>query len=198
MANSRICSITDCGKKFYARGWCYAHYLRWRRHGDPLAGGTSNGAAKRFFENVVLSFRGDECLTWPFAVTDGGYGRLEYAGKHHIVSRLVCEMVQGPPPGDGYDAAHSCGNGHLACVNQSHVSWKNRTENMAEANVRRGEASPLTGLTLEQVREIIGLRGTATQKEIGERFGISRSAVSKIMLGTRWASSLSGPSKPSR
>lgn len=30
------CSIEDCGKKVTARGWCSAHYTRWKRHGDPL------------------------------------------------------------------------------------------------------------------------------------------------------------------
>lgn len=38
MATSRLCSIPDCGKPTIARGWCPAHYKRWRLHGDPLAG----------------------------------------------------------------------------------------------------------------------------------------------------------------
>lgn len=37
MAN-RTCSIDGCEKKLAARGWCNAHYLRWRNHGDPLVG----------------------------------------------------------------------------------------------------------------------------------------------------------------
>lgn len=32
------CSIVGCAKAPEARGWCKAHYLRWYRHGDPLAG----------------------------------------------------------------------------------------------------------------------------------------------------------------
>jgi hypothetical protein len=28
--------ITDCPKKAFHRGYCQAHYSRWRRHGDPL------------------------------------------------------------------------------------------------------------------------------------------------------------------
>lgn len=28
------------------RGWCTAHYLRWRRHGDPLAGGATRKAVR--------------------------------------------------------------------------------------------------------------------------------------------------------
>jgi hypothetical protein len=29
------CTIPDCARPFYARGWCAAHYRRWQRHGDP-------------------------------------------------------------------------------------------------------------------------------------------------------------------
>lgn len=40
----RTCSIDDCSRDAsgYAgggRGWCATHYMRWRRHGDPLRGG---------------------------------------------------------------------------------------------------------------------------------------------------------------
>jgi len=34
-----VCSIEDCGLPVLASGWCTAHYQRWSRHGDPLAGG---------------------------------------------------------------------------------------------------------------------------------------------------------------
>ena len=33
------CSIPGCGRETIARGWCWRHWKRWRRHGDPLAGG---------------------------------------------------------------------------------------------------------------------------------------------------------------
>ena len=33
---NRTCIIDGCEKKFLARGWCSAHYTRWKRTSDPL------------------------------------------------------------------------------------------------------------------------------------------------------------------
>lgn len=33
------CDIPECPNPVYRRRWCNRHYLRWKRHGDPLAGG---------------------------------------------------------------------------------------------------------------------------------------------------------------
>ncbi|MGH3614418.1 MAG: hypothetical protein ACRDRK_17880 [Pseudonocardia sp.] len=33
----RLCAIPGCGRPHLARGWCRPHYVRWQRHGDPLA-----------------------------------------------------------------------------------------------------------------------------------------------------------------
>lgn len=34
----RECSIEGCEKPVDAKGWCSAHWARWKRHGDPLGG----------------------------------------------------------------------------------------------------------------------------------------------------------------
>lgn len=37
------CAVDGCSKAASKRGWCNAHYLRWRRHGAPT-GGPGRGA----------------------------------------------------------------------------------------------------------------------------------------------------------
>jgi hypothetical protein len=34
--SDRTCTVDDCDRKHRARGWCPAHYARWRATGDPL------------------------------------------------------------------------------------------------------------------------------------------------------------------
>jgi hypothetical protein len=32
------CSVSDCAAEAKRRGWCFKHYQRWQKHGDPLLG----------------------------------------------------------------------------------------------------------------------------------------------------------------
>jgi hypothetical protein len=190
MAIPRICSISDCGKPaINSRGWCRAHYQRWWKHGDPTAGSTSRGMIEPYFRNVVLVYDGDECLIWPFA-KDGGYGRIWIDGKVQVVSRVVCEAVHGVAPTPHHDAAHSCGNGALGCVTKGHLSWKTRKENMNDAighgTTLHGQRNARAKLTEPEVAEIRRMKGDFFQREIADRFGVSRTLVSLIHSGKLW------------
>ena len=35
MPRGAFCTIADCSRRHYARGWCVTHYSRWLAHGDP-------------------------------------------------------------------------------------------------------------------------------------------------------------------
>lgn len=126
------CSVPECGRTSKARGLCSRHYHRWERHGDPLAGGTTRGEPARYLAQVVLPYAGDECLTWPYSRMKNGYANHTHEGRTVVLSRLVCNLVYGAPPTPRHEAAHSCGNGHLGCVNPRHLCWKTHTENEAD------------------------------------------------------------------
>lgn len=44
--DKRTCTIDGCDGKPVGRGWCSAHWQRWRRNGDPLGGAPSPKARK--------------------------------------------------------------------------------------------------------------------------------------------------------
>nr|WP_155997857.1 hypothetical protein [Ochrobactrum sp. UNC390CL2Tsu3S39] len=105
------------------------------------------------------------------------------------VSRYVCEKTNGPSPDKNYDCAHSCGKGHLGCVNPKHLSWKTRADNLADTVIhgthRRGERSNLSKLTEAEVFEI--KYSTANQRQTAAQYGIDQSTVSDIRRGKSWA-----------
>ena len=192
MASSRLCSIDECGKPARTRGWCNAHYERWRLHGDPAAGGRLKiqGEAQRFFDSVVLVHSSDGCLIWPFARGKSGYGTMTFNGRSANVHRLVCAATHGPAPSETHEAAHSCGNGHLGCCNPRHVRWATRAANALDmvehGTSTRGEKNARSRLTLDQVRDIRKLRGTATPLTIANRYGVSRWTIHSILYGKNW------------
>lgn len=131
---------------------------------------------------------GDECLIWPFSRVRG-YGNLGDKGNILYAHRVICEMAHGTPP-DGYEAAHSCGNGHLGCVNPKHLSWKTRSENQLDRRMHgtaRGGVGYLGKMTPKQVRQIRALKGKKTHDEIASEFGTCRRNVGAILSGKTWA-----------
>lgn len=189
MANPRICSIPDCGKPVLAREWCSIHYDRWRAHGDPL-GEASPTPARLFYDHVALVYSGDRCVFWPFVRNNKGYPIHTIGGVRGLVTRNICEAVHGSPPTPKHEAAHSCGNGHLGCVTKRHLSWKTRAENIADRITHgthvQGEKQGNAKLTEADVREILELKGAASQRHIAKQYGVNQSAISEIHNGRSW------------
>lgn len=192
MAAKSLCSVDGCCNPSRTRGWCYKHYARWRAHGDPtILKRVENGEPRRYLDEVVLPYDGQECLIWPYYRGSHGYALLHVDGSPKVVSRMVCEETKGPPPTPDHEAAHSCGKGHLGCVAKSHLSWKTTAQNHADKLIHgthdRGERSVNAKITEADVQEIRRLAKTVPQKEIAERFNLSRSHVCDIVHGERWA-----------
>ena len=185
-----LCTIEGCGKSQWKRAWCCGHYERWRRHGDPLGGGTPYGEAQRFFREIVIPFTGDECLIWPYAKDGDGYGMLWRDGQMRRVHRIVCEATHGTPQTPKHEAAHSCGNGSKGCVSSQHIRWSTPVENCADTLTHgtrsRGERHGSAKITEADVREIRFLYGKLSRRDVAERFGISPDHVGSIHRGESW------------
>lgn len=191
VAGVRPCSINGCegltGVPGTARGLCASHYNRWQRHGDPLAGGTSPRAPIQWIRDHA-TYEGDDCLTWPFSTANAGYGKIREGGKDTPASRRMCIEAHGEPPAPGMEAAHSCGNGHLGCINPRHLRWKTKRENLAERErVRKGGAH--SNAKIGPV-DVLGVRLMAKSHPYGEvakQFGLSPIHVGKIVRRCIWA-----------
>lgn len=191
MAESRLCSIPDCGKAFDSHGYCSGHAHRLRRHGDPLAGGTPTGAPHSFLTEAVLGFTDETCLIWPFSKTPSGYGQIRIDRATKLVSRVVCQEVNGPPPTKRHEAAHSCGKGSSGCVNPTHLRWatpaENQNDRIAHGTSNRGERCAASKITRQEVLAIRNLLGTMPQKDIAAKFGVSVSHITAIKKRDTWA-----------
>jgi hypothetical protein len=183
------CSIQTCEKPIYAFGLCSAHYTRQRRHGDPLAGRTPPGEPLEWLCRHV-THTGSDCLKWPYA-TARGYGIVSIDGVQRVASNLMCELVHGPSPSAAHETAHSCGNGHLGCVNPTHLRWATRIENrhdMIEHGSRSvGEKNGSAKLSEDDVRQVRALKRQGVHiDQIASRFHISRAQAYLIVNRSRW------------
>lgn len=185
------CSIPGCSSHVInVRGWCSAHYQRWQRHGDPLAGRTTpHGELKKEMERAIAGSGTDECWVWKYTVNATGYPQLVLDGRTRRVNRVICAQVHGAPPTPAHQAAHSCGN--RRCINPHHLSWKTRVENEADKLLHgtraRGEASEKAKLTEAQVRDILRLRASGlTMRSLATQFGVAHSTIQSILERRNW------------
>ena len=192
MALRGVCIVDGCDKQARRRGWCYMHYSRWKKNGDPeKAQRPANGVPLQYLKDVAANHVGPECLPWPYSVDRRGYGKVWVGKKCMTASRVICELVNGPAPSPNLDAAHSCGKGHLGCVSPSHISWKTKVENAFDRVVHgtspRGTRQGSAKLTSDDIIEIRRLSDTMADREIAAKFGICREHVGLIRRRKSWS-----------
>lgn len=195
MANSRLCSIPNCGKPHIAQGLCNKHYKRMKKHGDPLRADrtlSERGEPLAYLREHLTKTHGeDACVFWPFGKNDQGYGNIRFNGSNEYVHRIVCTHHHGEPTPEADKALHSCGNGHLGCINEQHLRWGTLLENQADSRMHGtltlGENVPSSKLSADVVREIrSGVFHGLSQLKIAHHFGVSQRTISDIINGKTW------------
>ena len=187
----RRCSIPSCRKPVKAKGWCGGHYRRWAANGDPLSGRTGKGEPIKWIRDVALTFRSDDCLPWPYAKGLDGRSAITLDGVHMSAARAVCIMTHGAPPSSDHHACHSCGMGHLACVNPSHIRWGTPMQNTREyrEHVSMGVV-PCRKDEVLDVFSVIAIRTTdknLSLAQVSKKYGISVSHASRVRRGKAWS-----------
>lgn len=187
------CSIEDCTNPASRKGWCYAHYRRWRAYGNPTDGGplrTKYGsAADRFWVKVDKSGGPQACWPWIGSRTPDGYGKFswrEIRTSPLIAARVAFYLTNGRWPGE---TLHECDN--PPCVNPAHLRDGTHRENAQEAAERGGKwhamANGSRKLTTEDVLEIrAALRSGETRRSIAARYNVSASNIGYIQRGQSW------------
>lgn len=189
----RVCSLDGCEALSTWRNMCGAHYQRWLRHGDPLAGCTSPGARLRWLTEQLATGDRSTCWVWPFAKDRKGYGRATAAdGRRIKAHRLALELAGRPVPA-GLVARHRCpGRPNPSCVNPDHLLVGTQTQNQLDAVDDRtkplGERSNFAVLTdasaLEAHRRLLA---GETHRSVATSLGVSRSAITALAQGRSWA-----------
>lgn len=182
------CSVSNCSNMAHSKGYCHSHYQRAKRYGDPLGGKTGRGALASWLKQHA-NYTGDDCLFWPYSITRKGYAAcIRVNGKQTSASRYMCSLVSGPPPTVSHQAAHSCGNGHLGCLNPKHLRWATPKDNTLDKNehgtMGRGESHGCAKLTESDVRFI--RRAPQSGYSLAKRYGVSKTTISQIRLRKTW------------
>lgn len=191
LRNTASCIVEGCCKKRKGRGLCAGHYHRLMRHGHPLGGGTPSGDPLDWIRKNA-SFDGEDCLIWPFSVGRFGPSTVRFNGRMRRASRVMCMIAHGEPPEESHHAAHSCGKGHLGCMNPRHLRWATTSENQMDrvehGTSNRGERNGQAILTEEQVRAIKSSLARGEQgKVLAAQYSVSPMTISWIKRGERWA-----------
>ncbi len=138
-----------------------------------------------------IAFSGDECLIWPFARSRKGYGKVRFNGSIINAHRVMCILAHGDAPYK-HEAAHTCGKGHIGCVNPKHLLWKTSTDNHADMVLHGtrllGEKHKRSKLTESEVREIRSLAATGIKSEaLASKYSVSSRAVRFVVNRISWA-----------
>lgn len=193
--NTKLCAVTDCGRKAITKGFCDKHYRRYRRSGDPLFVNKTRkrrdppSFASRFWDRVDKTSNANGCWEWTGFTNLGGYGRLRWGAKKVLAHRAAWKLEHGK------DASsmllHSCDN--PKCVNTDHLREGTHKDNANDKCRRNRQAkgsatgrAKLHETDVQQIKEMIALK-TMKQTEIARMFGVGRSAIVRIKSGLTWA-----------
>lgn len=190
VAAKRVCSIEGCGKPHKGYGLCNMHYQR-LKSGYSLTAphNTTREQTDAFYAAALLS-KTDECIIWPFSCNQAGYAVRRRGAGSHMVSRQICEAVNGPPE-PRMTAAHNCGRGDKGCVNPRHVRWATMQENAydkyAHGTMLLGLKNHQAKLDDDSVVEILHLlKSGKSQLAIAGLYGVSQTTISDVATGKSW------------
>lgn len=136
------CAIEGCEREHNAKGYCSAHYRRWRKGADLEAPMIRVGQDEaRFWDKVK---RGPGCWIWQGAPMVTGYGGIRFGGKNKTAHRVSYELNVGPIP-EGMQIDHACRN--RLCVNPAHLRLATDGQNKQNMGIASNNKSGVRGVS---------------------------------------------------
>jgi hypothetical protein len=202
------CKIDGCEKRVRSLGYCEGHYTRVRNNKEltsPLRESRfPRGSVKKWLQEHV-SYAGDECLEFPFGKNPEGYGTIKvdgFASPH----RWMCDRAHPDTKDNGPWALHSCGKGHLACVNPKHLYWGTAKDNQNDMvvhgtapklvespkhileRVKHGDPFAWRKLTEDDVIQIRGeyVRGETGFRHLARKYQVHRTTIKSVLRFETW------------
>jgi hypothetical protein len=134
----KSCSVDDCERPAWNRGWCRLHYGRWFRTGS--VDGRPRvviPAEQRLWSRVdkhgpIPDARPDlgPCWLWTGSLNNSGYGSLQVGDRALGAHVFAYQLMVGPIP-KGLEPDHLCFV--RRCVNPGHLEPVTRRENLRRA-----------------------------------------------------------------
>jgi len=142
----------------------------------------------RFWGKVEKS---PTCWLWRAGKRRRGYGHFWVKGRGIIASRFSWELANGPIPHD-LNVLHACDN--PPCVRPDHLFLGTKKENYDDSfnkgrstQPRIGKANPISRLLESEIKEIRKrYESGETQPKLGQEFGVTRSAIGKVVRRETW------------
>lgn len=188
------CKVDECGGKHKALGYCYKHYVRFKKYGSPDDRKWSQASLERRFWLKVLANDLDDCWLWLGTRLKNGYGRISLGSKSlgtegaHRVSWMIANQAVIPA---GLVVMHSCDNPR--CVNPKHLSLgtpKENTQDMINKG-RRVIAAPVgneNGKAILDAEKVKLIRAsTESHAALARRLGVSPNCVRGVRTGRTWS-----------
>lgn len=136
---------------------------------------------------------GNDCVPWPFAVSENGYGVVNRDGKQVSAPNYLCELAHGKAPTPEHETAHGCGRGGFGCMTKRHLRWATPKENAADRLIHgtdnRGTKNNMAKLTDDEVCQIRDILHAKAMKqiEIAAAYSVCKQTITNIKKKLRWA-----------
>lgn len=148
--------------------------------------GARGSVADRFWRKVDR-FPG---ICWPWQGArhnTKGYGTFFWSRERGkiLAHRAAWELANGPIP-VGFDVMHECDQ--PSCCNPSHLMLGTHADNNADRDAKRrqcrGEAHPLSRLSVDDIRAI--RTSSLNGNQLAKRYGVERNTIYAILRGKTW------------